>query len=110
MLRKCVVFYSAIGGEPVPKTIDIDRIDSLTNYKIKTDLFPVIRKKEIFDLTAAQERVKSYLTKLLVLTDTERLFLDTFRNKVYRPELLFNSEILERVKEHPMALWKCQNN
>jgi predicted nucleotidyltransferase component of viral defense system len=110
MLRKCVVYYSAIGGETVPETFDVNRIDSLTKYKIKTDLFPVIRKTERFDLTAAQEQVKSYLLKLLILTDSEYSFLSAFRNKVYRPELLFDGEMLERVKDHPMALWKCREN
>lgn len=110
MLRKCVVYYNAIGGETAPETFDIDRIDSLTKYKIRTDLFPVIRKIEKFDLAATQKRVKSYLTQLLVLTYSERSFLNAFRNKEYRPELLFDGEILERVKQHPMALWKCRES
>lgn len=108
MLRKCVVYYSAIGGETVPETFDVDRIDSLTKYKIRTELFPVIRKNEKFDLAETQERVKSYLAKLLVTTDSECSFLNAFRNKVYHPELIFDGEMLERVKEHPMALWKCR--
>ena len=108
MLRQCVVYYSAVCGERVPETFDLGRIDSLTKYKIKTGLFPVIRKAEKFDLSAAQDRVKSYLAKLLVQTDAERSFFDAFRNKDYCPELLFDGEILERVKNHPMALWKCR--
>jgi predicted nucleotidyltransferase component of viral defense system len=109
LLRKCVVFYSAIGSETVPETFDVDRIDSLTTYKIRTDLIPVIRKTEIFDLVGAQERVKSYLVKLLTPTESERSFLAAFRNKKYHPELLFNGEMLERVKDHPMAMWKCRD-
>jgi len=108
MLRQCVVYYSAVCGEPVPKTFDLERIDSITKYKIKTDLFPVLRKTERFDLVAAQNRVKLYLTKLLVRTEAERLFSDAFQNKDYCPELLFDGEILERIKNHPMALWKCR--
>ena len=65
---------------------------------------------EKFDLAAAQARVKLYLTKLLVPTDSERTFLNAFRNKEYRPELLFDGKMLERVKEHPMALWKCRES
>ena len=108
MLRRCVVYYSAVCGERAPETFDIDRIDSLTKYKIKTDLLPVIRRTERFDLAAAQNRVKTYLNELLVQTDAERSFCDAFRNKDYRPELLFHGEMLERVKNHPMALWKCR--
>lgn len=109
LLRKCVVFYSAIGNETVPLTFNVDRIDSLTKYKIRTDLFPVIRKKEKFELDDVKERVKSYLDQLLIINWDERSFLDHFRNKRYHPELLFQGEMLERVREHPMALWKCRD-
>ncbi|MCE5225021.1 MAG: nucleotidyl transferase AbiEii/AbiGii toxin family protein [Porphyromonadaceae bacterium] len=108
MLRRCAVYYSAVCGDLVPETFDVGRIDSITKYQIKTGLFPVIRKTERFDLAAAQNRVKSYLAKLLVTAEAERSFWDAFRNKDYRPELLFDGEVLERVKNHPMALWKCR--
>jgi len=109
MLRKCVVFYSAIASTNVPETFDFNRIDSITKYKIRTDLYPVIRKKEKFELAAVQTQVKSYLTELLNLSDKEQQFLDSFRMKKYLPELLFdNEEILSRIHNHPMALWKMQ--
>ena len=34
---------------------------------------------------------------------------EAFEQKEYRPELLFtDSSVLENIKEHPMALWKCK--
>jgi len=108
LLRKCVVFYIAIGSETVPETLNLSRIDSITNHKIRTDLYPVISKNEKFELATVQKRVKEYLSELLVLTDDETQFLDAFREKDYRPELLFSGEVLERVKNHPMALWKMR--
>jgi predicted nucleotidyltransferase component of viral defense system len=110
MLRKCVVFYSVISSKTVPEAFDFDRIYSLTRYKIRTDLYPVIRKSEKFDLLTAQEQVKAYLMRLLVLTDTEFSFLNSFQHKEYRPELLFDGKILDRIKNHPMALWKCRES
>lgn len=110
ILRKCVIYYCAIGSEAVPETFCLDRIDSLTKYKIRTDLIPVINKGERFDLASTQERIKSYLGKLLVPTDSEWSFMHAFRNKKYHPELLFDGEIIECVKEHPMAHWKCREN
>jgi hypothetical protein len=106
MLRKCAVFYVAVGSEEPPETFDIGRIDSLTPHKIRTDLQPVLRKRDWFDLSAAQECVKEYLTRLFALTDDERRFLDAFRQREYRPELLFDGDALERVRNHPMAVWK----
>lgn len=36
--------------------------------------------------------------------------LDRFENKEYLPELLFkDKDIIDRIKMHPMALWKIQN-
>lgn len=43
------------------------------------------------------------------LTEREQEYMDRFIAKEYVPELLFDDgEIVERIKEHPMALWKCQ--
>jgi predicted nucleotidyltransferase component of viral defense system len=107
ILRKCVVFYFTIASDDVPEVFDIKRIYSLTNHRIRTDLQPVLRKKERFDLTAAQKRTEEYLTELLVLHSSERQYLDAFREGEYTPELLFeDAEILKRIRNHPMALWK----
>jgi predicted nucleotidyltransferase component of viral defense system len=106
MLRKCAIFYFAVGTEETPKDFDFERIFSLTSHKIRTDLQPVLRKRDWFDLPAAQERVRTYLGSLLVLEEDERDFLDAFRNGEYTPELLFDAETLVRVKNPPMATWK----
>lgn len=108
MLRKCVVFYSAIGAQFPPFEFQFNTIDQVTQNRIKTDLYPVLRNKDKFDLKTAQMQVKAWLESLLKLEDNEQEFLDTFRNKTYQPELLFEStEIVERIRNHPMALWKC---
>lgn len=108
LLRKCVVFYSAIGAESPPFEFQFNMIDQVTQNRIKTDLYPVLRNKDKFDLKTAQMQVKAWLESLLKLEDNEQKFLDAFRNKTYQPELLFEStEIVERIRNHPMALWKC---
>lgn len=110
MLKKCIVFYSAISRKGPFVEFDIKKIDSITSYKIKTDLKPVLRKKENFDLQAAKERVKTFILEILVLNEDEKQFLTCFTNKEYKPELLFAEQgILDRIKEHPMAIWKMQN-
>ena len=43
------------------------------------------------------------------LTEKENEYLERFIAKEYAPELLFNDErMLERIKDHPMAIWKCK--
>lgn len=109
LLRKCVVFYTAISQDDIPGEYDFKRFNAITSRKIKTDLLPVIQKGEFFELENAKTAVAEFLKELLCLEADERKFLDEFKAKRYRPELLFdNIDILDRIKEHPMALWKIQ--
>ena len=111
ILRKCALFYFAVGGKEIPESFAFDRLETITHLKIRTDLFPVIRKDDKFDLEAAQKRVKEYLEDLLIPTENELEFLQAFRHKNYSPDLLFDDAgIVERLKNHPMALWKMQEH
>lgn len=108
MLRKCVVFYSAIGSEETPESFSFDSILALRQNKIKSDLLPVLKTGVFFDVKESQVQCVDYLKELLSLTEQERAFLQAFQEKQYRPELLFTDDgILERISKHPMALWKC---
>lgn len=111
LLRKCVVFYSAIGSDLASGEFPLDNIGQVTQKRIKTDLYPVLRSSEKFDLSETKSEVKLWLESLLRLENDEQIFLDSFRKKEFRPELLFASdEILERIRNHPMALWKCSSD
>ena len=110
LLRKCVVFYTAISQDEIPDEYDFKRFNAITSRKIKTELLPVIQKGEFFELENVKITVAEFLKELLVLEDNERKFLDEFKAKRYRTELLFDdTDILDRIREHPMALWKIQN-
>ena len=109
IFRKCIIFYNTISQEMVNKAFDTSAIDRLTFAKIRRDLFPVIKKKEHFNLDTRKQNAKEYILDLMKLTEQELQYMTEFENKNYRPELLFDDkEILERIKDHPMALWKCQ--
>lgn len=109
LLRKAVVFYAAISAKEINKTFDTKAIDSITKQKIKTDLLPVIKRKDNFELESAKKIVKDYISDLMLLTKDEKAFLDKFENGEYIPELLFeDKEILDRIKDHPMAIWKTR--
>ena len=108
-LRRCAVFYIAVGNKEVPERINLDVIDEITWYRIKTDLIPVKRKREKFDLDETKKRVKGYLEDTMRLTDLKDRFLQEFREKKYHPEYLFeNQEIVNRLEKHPMVLWKMK--
>lgn len=109
LFRKCVAFYSAIASDQTPDTYNFASIDRITNHKIRTELMPVLRNSESFNLKEAQEKVKSYLTDVLKTGESELHFWKSFQKGVYKPEILFEEyDILSRIKNHPMAMWKCR--
>ena len=110
LFRKCFVFYTTITADNVRGNYDFDlsAIDTLNFTKIRRDLFPVISKKDNFKLEERKIQAKQYIKDLIQLTEKENEYIERFRAKEYRPELLFDEdEIVTRICEHPMALWKC---
>ena len=110
LLRRCAVLYIAIGSEQTPQCFDFSKMETLTYQDIRMKLIPMLRKQERFDLASAKERVRNYLSKILILTEEDKLFLSSFASGNYRPEILFSGEELARINTHPMALWKMQNH
>ena len=109
MFRKCFAFYATISAETVNRNFDTSAIDSLKFVKIRRDLFPVLSKKDNFKLDERKQQAKAYIADLMQLKEREQEYMDRFIAKEYVPELLFDDkEIVERIKEHPMAMWKCQ--
>ena len=109
MFRKCIIFYATISAIEVNKDFDTSVIDSLVFSKIKSDLFPVLAVKDKFDLEGKKLQAKEYIASLMKLTEAEIEYMERFIEKEYKPELLFeNAEIIERLRNHPMALWKCK--
>jgi predicted nucleotidyltransferase component of viral defense system len=110
LLRKCAVFYLAVAGDVAARGFGSGRIAEITPHKIKTDLYPMIRNAERFDLQAARERVSAFLNEHMSLSDNEKAFLQRFAAGSYEPELLFSDdEILRRVENHPMAVWRIRH-
>lgn len=109
MFRKCLVFYATISAEIINRNFDTSAIDSLSFDKIRRDLFPVLNKRDNFALEERKQQAKDYIAELMQLTEQEGEYMDRFIHKEYMPELLFDDEaILERIRRHPMAIWKCQ--
>lgn len=107
VFKKCIIFYSAIASENVPEHFDFSRIGNISAQKIKTDLTPVLRRAEHFDLQTAKTNVEEYL-KGILLPEDDLSFWSAFAKGEYKPELLFDDPgILLRIAQHPMARWKC---
>ena len=109
LFRKCFVFYATISAEKVNKDFNTAAIDSLNFEKIRRDLFPVLSKKENFMLEERKQKAKDYIADLTKLTEKEHEYVERFIAKEYIPELLFDDKtIVERIRDHPMAIRKCQ--
>ncbi len=57
LFKKCIIFYSAIASENAPEHFDFGDIGKISAQKIRTDLMPVLRRAERFDLPMAQNQV-----------------------------------------------------
>ncbi len=110
LLRKTIVFYLVTGAKKKTELpFDFDSINSLKYSQIRANLIPVLKKSEHFDFEAAKTIVQNYLAKLMTFTDNEKLFIENFNEGIYQPDLLFDDEdIIERIKEHPMAVWRTK--
>lgn len=109
LFRKCIIFYASISAEVINKTFDTSAIDRLDFSKIRRDLFPVLRKKDNFNLEERKVAAKKFIGQLMVLTQEEKDYLNAFECKEYKPELLFSDEkILHNIQNHPMAVWKME--
>lgn len=111
-LRKTVLFYLVVGAsEPPQHTYSFQSIQAIQYRQIRATLIPVLRKKERFDYEEAKTTVIGFLEELLKFKADELLFIDTFRQGLYRPELLFDDiDIIQRIRNHPMAIWKTRNH
>jgi len=84
-------------------------LDTLALRKIKRKLIPVLKKTDKFDFEVAKSEVKNYLQTLMCFSESELKFIEKFNHKQYQPELLFDDkESIDRIKNHPMAIWKCR--
>ena len=115
LLRKATIFYLTVGSSRKDNNtptefVDFPQIDKIRFPQIRSQLLPVLRRSEHFDFEKAKAEVKDFLKKLLTLTDSEKEYVQYFNNRQYLPELLFeDKDIIDRIKFHPMALWKTRS-
>lgn len=110
LFRKSIIFYTAISQKVIPSAYSFKEFQAISSLQLKTDLLPVIHKGVFVDLNQMKQVVTSYLESLLILESGDRAFLENFSQGNYRPSLLFpdHPEIVKRIEEHPMAVWKMQ--
>jgi len=110
LLRKIIIFYLVLGSnKKVELPFNFDNINALNFNRIRTNLTPILKKSERFDFEGAKIAVKEYLSNMMTITDSEKRFIENFNRGIYQPEFLFDDDIIiERIKKHPMAIWKIK--
>lgn len=108
IVRKGVVFYTALNGDAA-KEVDLECVEKIKQNDVFRDLVPYLRKSDHFNLNIAKANVKSFLKDVLCFSKNEKMFLSSFANGEYKPQLIFEDQrILENIKNHPMASWQIQ--
>ena len=103
--------YIAVCGYKL-ENMKIDNIEKLKRQDIKTKLLPTLkdRNPKKSNVDEMKKVVREYLKDILVIDDNTKLFYNKFQKGIYEPELLFNDKVIvERIKEHPMIMWKLSN-
>lgn len=111
LLRKIVVFYLAVGGSNTPSAeYDFSNIKQIKFSQVRATLLPMLKKGDSFDFETAKTEVVAFLNELLQLTESEKAFVDSFKEKQYKPEVLFSeTDIVSNIATHPMAHWKVRD-
>lgn len=109
LLKKCFMLeYIAVNDYKI-KDMKIDNIEKLKRQDIKTKLLPTLkdRNPRNNNVEIMKDEVRKYLEDILVVDEKTQEFYDKFQKGIYEPELLFeDKETIERIKEHPMIMWK----
>lgn len=112
LLKQCFMLeYIAVNDYKL-KDMKIDNIERLKRQDIKTKLLPTLkdRNPRNSNIDEMKQVVREYLKDILIVDDKTKEFYDKFQKGIYEPELLFdNEEIIERIKKHPMIMWKLNN-
>ena len=112
LLKQCFMLeYIAINNYKL-EDMKIERLEKLSRQDIKTKLLPTLKDRNPKKSNADEmkKEVGEYLKEILTIDDKIQEFYDKFQKKIYEPELLFDDEqIIKRVKEHPMVMWKLSN-
>lgn len=106
---RCVVFYRSLTSDPNTLDFTPARVDDLKRKTMVHDLYPMLVKGEHFELETAKQEVKEFLACSIILKPEIKEYIDFFYQGVYKPELLFSGEMLENIRNHPMAIWKTMN-
>jgi len=115
LVKKCVIFYLVVGSttnrlfNEVLNDFD-SKINTFLFDRIPQYLSSTLRNNDKFFMKDAINLVKTFINNLMLLSSNELAFLNEFYKGNYDPSLLFDDlNIVNRLRNHPMALWKISH-
>ena len=110
LLRRLFVVLSGGLDRALP-TYALPHRPSLSQAEIDEALTPVLRGDEHPSREALTETVAPMMTALATLSDPEKEYAARIQWGEFQPELVVGDEpeLLDRVRRHPMLLWKAEN-
>ncbi len=109
LLRKVAVLFASTMDHDL-RTYRMDRFKVLDQKELERLLYPLLRAA---DRPTADEMLKTVSPLLATVLDHNRetSYLEAMAAGKYQPQLLFpeQTDIVERIREHPALLWKAAN-
>lgn len=108
-LRKISILFGITSKQDWRK-MDFRTIDVIDQKIIDEELTPLLKLNETPSLEEMKSNAKEILATILNYKENEKKFLDRFLGEgKYEPELLFDDEHAQLLRNHPAVLWKLQN-
>jgi len=104
-LKRAAIFYSCLElRSDFRRMIGPTLLSSIDEKTVKRGLKPLLRRDADFPLEESKRTVNDLISKISVLNEEEKEFVEKFYNLNYHPDLLFTSN--PALKHHPGAEWR----
>ena len=110
LFKKCVIFYSLLSSFDKANIKVLfeeckNRMNAFIGKRVPQYLTATLKQNEEFDINNAVNNISDLLDNILKsLTGNEITFIKSFPNVIV--DLFDNDLIAEKVKKHPMIIWK----
>jgi hypothetical protein len=100
------VYYSTLGNHDRKGLLEINpaHIKNIPFSDIKTQLLPMLHiNSGKYPKEDIENKVIDYLSSLMVLSKSEKQYIEEFYKGNYQPSLLFDADTSKKLINHPVA-------
>jgi predicted nucleotidyltransferase component of viral defense system len=110
LIRNLVLYYGIVSRESIFNLFEI-QLDNITEYSIRTQLYPMLTKNDRPDLADMKSTVSEFITPFTQLNDTEiKTINNFFESGLLDVNKIFTDKgISQKVLKSPNYKWKSKN-